>query len=95
MSKVHFCVLVIEDSTLYDLSQIKGDILNDSVVQEGAFCRHFTYVSSWNEVGSDEMMPHFGNVGQMLGLEMHCMVLTVHFPFPLAKRKDENDNSNN
>ena len=37
------------------------------------------------------MIPHFGNVGQMFGLEMHCMSLIVHFPLPLSVGKQSKD----
>ena len=30
------------------------------------------------------MMPHFGNVGQMFGLEMYYVSLTIHFLLSLA-----------
>ena len=34
MPKVHLSVLVVEDGILYDLSHIKGNILNDRVIQQ-------------------------------------------------------------
>ena len=62
MPKVHFSVLVVEDIILYDLPHFKGDVLNNSIVQQGTFGRHFINIGSWNEAGSDEVMPHFGDV---------------------------------
>ena len=84
MPKVHFSVLVGEDNILYDLPHIKGDVLNNSIIQQGAFSRHFANISSRNEAGSDEVMPYFGDVSQMLGLEMHRMPLTVSLPLTLV-----------
>ena len=84
MLEVHFSVLVIEDGILYDLPQIKGDVLNNSIVQQDAFGSHFAYIGSRNEMGSDEVVPHFGDGGQMLGLEMHRMPLIVCFPLTLV-----------
>ena len=80
MPEVHFSVLVVKDSILYDLPHIKGDVLNNRIVQQGALASHFAYVGSRNEVGSDEMVPLFGDIGQVLGHEMHRMPLTVGFP---------------
>ena len=57
MPGVHFSVLVVEDGILYDLLHIKGDVLNDIIVQQGALGRHFTYIGSQNKAGSDEVMP--------------------------------------
>ena len=37
------------------------------------------------------MMPHFGNVGQMFGLEMYYVALTVHFLLSLAIGKQSKD----
>ena len=84
MLEVHFSVLVVEDDILYDLPHIKGDVLNNNIVQQGEIGSHFTYLGSRNEEGSDEVIPHFGDIGQMLGLEMNCMPFTVGLPFTLT-----------
>ena len=74
----------MEDGILYDLPHIKGDVLNNSIVQQDELVSHFTYISSRNEVESDEVMQHFGDIGQVLGLEMPRMPLTVGFPLTLT-----------
>ena len=84
MPEVHFGILVVEDCILNDLPHIKRDVMNDSIVQQGAFCYQFAYVGSKSELGSDEVVPHFWNVGQMLDLEVYYMPFTIDFPFPLA-----------
>ena len=48
MPKVHFNVLVVEDGILYDLPHVKGDALNNSIVQQGAFGSHFADTGSRN-----------------------------------------------
>ena len=62
MPKVHFSFLVVEDDILYDLSHIKGNVLNNSIVQQGSLGSHFTYIGSWNEARSDEVMPRFRDI---------------------------------
>ena len=74
----------MEDGILYDLPHIKRDVFNDSMVQQGALGSHFTYISSQNKAGSDDVTPSFGNIGQILGLKMHYMLLTVGFPLTLT-----------
>ena len=84
MPEVQFSVFFVEDSILYDLPHIKGDVLDNCVVQQGALGSHFAYVGSRNELGSDKMVPYFGDIGQVLGLEMHRMPLTIGFPLTLT-----------
>ena len=74
----------MEDGILYDFPHIEGDVLNNSIVQQGALGSHFTYIGNRNEAGSDEVMSHFRDIGQILGLEMHCMPLIVGFPLTLT-----------
>ena len=69
----------MEDSSLYDLPHIKGDVLNNSIVQQGALGSHFAYVGSRNEARSDEMVPYFGDLDQVLGLKMHRMPIHCWF----------------
>ena len=84
MLEVHFSFLVAKDDILYDLPHIEGDALSNSIVKKGALGSNFTYIGSRNEAGSDEVMPYFGDIGKMLGLEMHYMPLTVGFSLTLT-----------
>ena len=38
--EIHFSVLVVEDSILYDLLYIKRDVLNNGIIQKSTFCSH-------------------------------------------------------
>ena len=84
MPEVHFDIFVIEDSILYNLSDIKRDILNFDIIEQGPLSRHFTHIGRRDETGCDEVMPYFGDVGQMFGLEVHDVPFIVKFPFTMG-----------
>ena len=60
----------MEDGILDNLPHIERDVLEDDIIKQGAFGRHFTHIRRRNEMRSDEVMPDLGNVGQMFGLEV-------------------------
>ena len=91
MAQIHLSVPVMEDSVLYNLPNIKRDILNDGIVEQGTLSGHFTHVRSRNETRRDEVMPDLGNKGQMFGLEVDGMALTVEFPLTPTISQDPND----
>ena len=62
----------MEDGILYNLPNIEQNVLNDSVVEQGMLGSHLTHVRRWNEMRRDEVMPDFGDIGQILGLTRHC-----------------------
>ena len=84
MLKVHLSVLVEEDGILYDLSHIKGGVLNDCVVQQGVPGGHFTHVCGGYEAKCDEVMPNLWDVCQVLGFEVYHMAFIVGFPLTLS-----------
>ena len=91
MPQIHLSVLVMEDSVLYNLPNIKRNILNDGVVEQGTLGGHFTHFRRRNETRRDEVMPDLGDIGQMLGLEVNDMALTVDFPLTPSISQDPND----
>ena len=91
MPQIHLSVPVMEDSILYNLPNIKRDILNDGIVEQGTLSCHFTHVRRRDETRRDEVMSYFRDKGQMFGLKMGYMALTVNFPLTLAISQDPND----
>ena len=79
MPEIHLCILVIEDCILYNLSNIKWNVLDNGIVEQCPLGRHFTHISCRNETRCDEVMPYIRNVGQMFGLEVHNVPFTVKF----------------
>ena len=69
----------MEDSVLYNLPNIKRDILNDGIVEQGTLGGHFIHDRHRNETRRDEVMPDLGDKGQMFGLEVDGVALTVEF----------------
>ena len=84
MPKVHLRILVKEDGILYGLSQIKEDVLNDCVVQQGTLGGHFTHVYGGNEARCDEAMLNILDLCQFLGFEVHRMAFIVGLPLTLS-----------
>ena len=84
MPQIHLSVPVMEDSILYNLPNIKRDILYDSIVEQGTLGCHFTHVRRRNKTRRDEVMPDLGDKGQVLGLEVDCMAFTINFPLTPA-----------
>ena len=67
----------MEDGILDNLPNIKKNILDGGVVEQGTLGGHFTHVRRRNETRRDEVMPDLGNIGQMLGLEVHGVPFTI------------------
>ena len=67
----------MEDDILYNLPNIEGYVLDDGVVEQGTLGCHLTHVRLQNETRRDEVMPHLENIGQMFGLEVHCVPFAI------------------
>ena len=80
MPQIHLSVPVMEDSVLYNLPNIKRDILNDGIVEQITLGGHFTHVRRRNEKRCDEVMLDLRDKGQMFCLEVDGVALTVEFP---------------
>ena len=91
MPQIHLSVPVMEDGVLDNLPHIKRDILNDGIVEQGTLGGHLTHVRRRNETRRDEGMPDLGDKGQMFGLEVDGMALTVEFPLTPAISQNPND----
>ena len=91
MPQIHLSVLVMEDSDLYNLPNIKRDILNDGIVEQGTLGGYFTHVRRRNETRRDVVMPNLGDKGQMFGLEVDDVALTIEFPLAQAISQHSND----
>ena len=81
----------MEDGVLYNLPNIKRNILNDGIVEQGTLGRHFTHVRRRNETRHDEVMLDLGDIGQVLGLEVDGMALIDEFPLTPPICQDPND----
>ena len=91
MPQIHLSVPVMEDVVLNNLPNIKRDILNDGIVEQGTLGGHFTHVRRQNETQRDEVMPNLEDKGQMFGLEVNGMAPTVEFPLTPAISQNPND----
>ena len=91
MPQIHLSVQVMEDSVLYNLPNIKRNILNDGIVEQGTLGCHFTHVRRRNETRRDEVMPDLGDKGRMLSLEVDSLAHAVEFPLTPAISQDPND----
>ena len=91
MTQIHLSFPIMEDSVLYNLPNIKRDILNDGIVEQGTLSGHFTHVRRRNETRRDEVMPDLGDKGQMFGLKVDCVALTIEFPLAPAISQHQND----
>ena len=83
MPEIHLHIFVIEDCILYNLTNIKWDVLDDGIVEQGPLGRHFAHIGRRDEPLCDEVMSYLRNVGQVFGLEVHCVPFTVQFPLAL------------
>ena len=81
----------MEDGILYNLPNIKGYVLDDGVVEQGTLGHHLTYVRLRNETRHDEVIPYLGNIGQMFGLEVHCVPFTIELPLTPPVGQDLED----
>ena len=70
----------MEDGIPYNLPNIERNILNNGVVEQGTLGSHLTHVRRRNETRRDEVMPDFGDIGQMLGLEVDGVPIIVELP---------------
>ena len=91
MPQVHLSVPVMEDGILYNLPNIERNILNDGIIEQGTLGSHFTHVRRRNETRRDGVMPDFGDICQMLGLEVDGVALIVEFPITPPVCQDPND----
>ena len=83
MLEIHRFIPVIEDCILYNLSDIKWDVLDDGIVEQGPLGHRFAHISRRDETQCDEVMPYLRNVGQVFGLEVHCVPFIIQFPLAL------------
>ena len=83
MPEVHLSVSVIEDGVLYNLTDIKRDVLNDGEIEQCPFPRHLANVRHRDETRGDKKVPHLRYISQMFGLEVHGVALIVQFPLTL------------
>ena len=63
MPEFHLHIFVIEDCILYNLPDIKWDVLDNGIVEQGPLGRHFAQISHRDETRCDEVMPYLRNVG--------------------------------
>ena len=91
MPQIHLSVPIMEDSILYNLPNIKRYILYDGIVEQGTLGCHFTHVRRRNKTRRDEVMSDLRYKGQMFGLEMDRMALTIDFPLIPAISQDPNN----
>ena len=81
----------MEDGLLYNLPNIKRNVLKDSVVEQGTLGGHLTHVRRQNETRRDEVMQDFGDIGQILGLEVDSVPIIVELPLTPPVCQDPND----
>ena len=81
----------MEDGILYSLPNIERNVLNESEVEQGTLGGHLTNVRRRNEMRRDEVMPDFGDIGQMLGLEVDSVPIIVELPLTPPVCQDLND----
>ena len=91
MPQVHLSVPVMEDCILYNLPNIERNILKNGIIEKVTLGSHFTHIRRRNETRCDEVMPDFGDIRQMLGLEVDGVALIVEFPLTLPICQDPND----
>ena len=77
MPDVHFGIPIIKDGFLYDLTDIKWDVLNDGEIEQCPFRCHLTNIRLRNETRGDKMVLHLRYIGQVFGLEVHDVPLIV------------------
>ena len=89
--EVHLSIPVIEDGILYNLTDIKWDVLNNGEIEEWSFHHHLANVLHRDETRGDEMVPHLRYIGKVFGLEVHGVSLVVQFPLTLATCEQPKD----
>ena len=83
MPEIHLRIFVIEDYILYNLPDIKWNVQDDGIVDQGPLGRHFTHISGRDETRCDEVMAYLRNVGQVFSLELLSVPFTIKFPLTL------------
>ena len=91
MPQVHLSVPVMEDGILYNLPNMERNILNDGIIEQGTLGSHLTHVRCRNATRRGEMMPDFGDIVQMLGLEVDEVPIIVELPLTPPVCQDPND----
>ena len=91
MPQVHLSVPVMEDGILYNRPNIERNVLNDGIIKQSTLGSHFTHVRRRDETRRDEVMPDFGDIGQMLGLEVDGVPLIVELPLTPPVCQHQND----
>ena len=91
MPQVHLSVPVMEDGILHNLPNIEQNILNDGIIEQGTLGSHLTHVHCRNATRRDEVMPDFGDIGQMLGLKVDGVPIIVELPLTPLVCQDPND----
>ena len=81
----------MEDGILDNLPYIEKDVLEDGIINQGAFGHHLTHIRRQNETRSDEVIPDLGDVGQMFGLEVAHKPVIIQLPVPLPVGQYPND----
>ena len=77
MPEIHLGIFVIQNCILYNLANIKRDVLNDGIIEQGPLGCHFTHIGRRDKTGCYEVIPYFGDVGQVFGLEVHYVPFIV------------------
>ena len=83
MPEVHFGIPVIKDGVLYNLTDIKWDVLDDGEIEQGLFRSHLANIRRRNETRGDKMVPYLRYIGQVFSLEVHGVPFIVSFPLAL------------
>ena len=91
MAEIHLRIFVIEDGILYNLPDIKWNVLNDGIVEHCFHSRHFKHISRRDETQFYEVMLDLRNVRQLFGLEVHDMLFTAKFPLTLPVSQQPKD----
>ena len=81
----------MEDGNLYNLPNIEWNVLNDGIVEQGTLGSHLTHVRRRNETRRDEVMPDLRNIGQIFGLEVHSVPITIELPLAPPVGQDPDD----
>ena len=84
MLEIYLRIIFIEDCSLYNLLDIKWDVLDDGIVEQGPLGHHFAHISRQDETRCDEVMPYLRNVSQVFVLEVHYVPFIVQFPLALV-----------
>ena len=56
MPEIHLSIFVIEDCILYNLVDLKWDVLDDGIIEQGPCGHHFTHIGHLDKTGCDEVI---------------------------------------